>query len=72
MSPIGRLLPPFLGPLFAAEQRRPAREFGRALGELHKRQPDRGKFAPDEFAGVEPVREFRSRPALANRYEVAR
>jgi hypothetical protein len=27
----------FLGPLFAAEQRRPAREFGRALGELGKR-----------------------------------
>jgi len=36
-----------LGPLFAAEQRRPARGFGRALGEPRVPMDFRSDFPPD-------------------------
>jgi len=55
-----------LGPLFAAEQRRAARGFGRALGELGKHWMESQQLAPEEPARVESVRELRRPPGWSS------
>jgi hypothetical protein len=57
-------------PCSPPEQRGPAREFGRALGELGKRRLNRRKFTPDESARVDQVRELRRPPGRASKEKV--